>query len=226
MIMLGGFGVLAFLVYAGGRALDRYGGTEEFVLHGKSGETVYEETVGPPVRVYAWAIAAVTLTWLVLPIVVLLVLLPGSLGVGHVGSYLAFLLRHPPWAVLLAVTGAAAGLLLLFGNRTISYSRSGILLPVGPFKSRRLIPADAVVSCEEVDYPAWPASWFAGPVRDHQDTRTIRVPGYRGPAVLLHYHPGRKRKGDRKQTSEVGSILFPCRRPGHICSLLSQDIDL
>ncbi len=227
LLFLGGFGLLGLVVFTGGRALDRYGGLGDFVLHNHTGTPIFEETLLPPLRSWiAWITGALlvgslgkhVLRWL---------LFPGGVTSNLPDGLLQHLLAAPTWLFLSGCAGLTAFLLLLYGSMTVTYSPAGVLLaPSGPFRPRRLIAAAAVVDCEErpCRIPLFPLfslfHWKAS-------ARTMPLPGYRGPGVLLRYHPGKKGVramlsaapgDDTVNRSLTITIHFPCRRARQLCS--------
>lgn len=226
-IVIGGMGLFCFIVYAGGRWLDRYSGIGEFAIFGTSEAdrgAIVVENLTVPLRAFLWVGAAILfMSWIIFPLFIRIVVFPGSTPGKTVPGYIWYLLTNPPVHFLLAVILIPLFLLWLAGRKTIRYGERGIILPPKSIIRKRHIPREAICYC----YP-----YGFGPNTQRNqlpegELESIKLFFYRGPGVLLGYHPEASlwssttlEKFDKNKLCE---IHFPCRSPKQLCTLICSN---
>jgi hypothetical protein len=227
LIVLGGIGLFCFFIYAGGRWLDRFSNIGDFAIFGTSEVDrgpIVVETSAVPLRAYLWLGAAILfISWIIFPLFIRTVVFYGSMPGERVPGYIWYLLTNPPVHFLLPVILIPLFLLWLAGRKTIRYGERGIILPPKSIYRKRHIPREAICYCYPHGFgPDTPRNRTPEGKRE-----SIKLFFYRGPGVLLGYHPEASlwssTASEKLDKSKLCEIHFPCRSPEQLCALICTD---
>lgn len=253
LIILGSLGLLWFVVYVGGHFLDRSLGLRDGPLARKTGggegqleptgdangrpvlPVSWQETIPSPTAAYPVLVTiALTLFWFGLPLVVRLFIFPDSLAPQQVPGYLAYLLTNPPLHWLLPLAAITTIGVFAFNRAKIRIHAGVLHLPPRSRYQPRNIASEDIVHCapREYAYPFWqlllprPRGVFGAEI--------VKVLGYRGPGLIVSYHPEKYGYGrlasiltdsSPVEEKEVVLVHFPCRQPELLCAMLGKNTD-